>query len=288
MLALQQDDGLGRPVEVGNDDGRVENTPVKVVRNKDVAREDLERATAFYEADARILQRFDGKIRALPRPFAGFRRKPLTVLRKALSRPGPLMKTVFKTVVLRFFYVAIAEWKTERLRFADLSWLSSSQMVTLVHWYLNTQGISASMYDPRLCFSYLWQQKTKAWHAHECTAYLVLHHCYRGSKEPHWRQAYYHYLNARALHACGFSIAMISRSIDAALRSAEQWESEDDNAETFRAANNCFNTKLDVARLYWHLAERDWSAPKELFELARKTFREAQDLAVRFPAIGDE
>lgn len=282
MLAVQED-GLGRPVVAGNDDGRVENTPVKVVQKKNIRLTMPEDATAFYEDDRLILERFEEKISALPQPFAGFRRNKVLALKRVVQHPILFAWVYLHATLLRLYYVAVAEWKTERLRYALLSWLSTDQIFALACWYINTKSVSLSFYNPRLWISYLYRGQTKAWHAHECTEWLVLRHCHRDSKEPQWRQGLYHYWNARALHARGFPVKMVQRSIEKAVSATDQWIAAADQTDPLFARKKCVCIRIDAATFYWRLAESEWVNNEELFGLSRKMFAEAKDLASAIP-----
>lgn len=283
MFAVQEG-GLGRPVVVGTDEGRAENAPVKVVQKKVVRQATSDQATAYYENDRLILERFEAKILALPQPLAGFRRNKVVALKRSMRHSGRFAWLFFYTLLLRLYYVAVAEWKTERLRHAQLSWLSSDQIFTLACWYLTTKSLSLSFYDLRLWFPYMLRGKTKAWHAHECTELLVLRHCHRDSTESHWKQALYHYMNARALHARGgFPLKMIRRSIDKALSAADQWVTVNDTADAFFARMKCVCLKIDVGMLYWRLAESEWVNNKELFDLSRSLLLSAKEIASTSP-----
>lgn len=293
MFVVKKNEDLGRSVS-GGVDGRAANAPVTLVKKKVVAdaRGTLsEYAAVLYDNDAGVLEHFDAKLRSLRAPLVGFRKDPVVVLQTVMRRPRHYVPRILKYYTLRFLYVLMAEWRADRIRHANLSWLTPEQIVILTHWYLSSRYMTASLLDPRFWHSFTIQRKSKSKLAHDCVAYLLHKYAGRYSKVDSWRQAYYHYLHARVLHARDFPIPMLNRAINDALRLSEQWSAIDEPIKRAIALRHCIRMKINLGKFYWKRAVVDWSGQRGLYVSAQTQLTEAHELAKRFgtePEIAEE
>lgn len=174
---------------------------------------------------------------------------------------------------------------TQNLRRVRLNFnrLSPEQVVVLVHWYLEAAAVFPFMLYARAAQRQI-QELIEDFH-------------YRYSEKPCWEQAYYHYLNARALHArqkllprflWTYKYWPILQNIETALRLSEGWTSIRGEPNRRYAAQSCVYRKTHIGLFYIEIARKVKASRGELRHRAQSVLREAVVLAEGYADMGEE